>query len=97
MLEFSQKLKLIKFALMIIIFHIVMAIFHERIMRRPYDSHNNEPPERFSYAIAFVGVQCFVYSFVAKGQYCTKQISVSVKYLNSIFFSLLLTAFKKLC
>lgn len=67
MLELHRKIQLVKLSIGLIISHIVMGIFQERIMKRPYvDDDGNS--FQFALAIAYVSVQCFFYTLVSVGQ-----------------------------
>lgn len=63
----NHQWKLIGLAVVILLCYSLSAIFQEKVLRRPYDARESEEGERFSYAFAFVAVQCVVYAIVAKG------------------------------
>jgi hypothetical protein len=69
MLKFAQKLKLVKIAIVIIVCHLIIGIIQEQIFRNTFLNKNDlkSHPERFTHAMAYAGVQCFVYSIIAKG------------------------------
>jgi hypothetical protein len=67
MLELHRKIKLVKISVGIIASHIIMGIFQERIMKQPY-INSDGISSQFSLPFAYVGVQCFVYTFIAVGQ-----------------------------
>ncbi|XP_070494692.1 solute carrier family 35 member B1 homolog [Chironomus tepperi] len=66
MLELHRKIKLVKISIGIIVSHIIMGIFQERIMKQPY-INSDGISSQFSLPFAYVGVQCFVYTFIAVG------------------------------
>jgi hypothetical protein len=96
MLDMKRKWKLLRIACGVVIVHLIMGVYQERILRQPYVidrsnivSHSaitncsqeenstlliyptnaSEPEqERFTFTFSYVGVQCFVYTLVAKGQ-----------------------------
>lgn len=69
MLSVKQKLRLVAFALGIFIAYALFGVMQERIFRGRYRSEADESGngERFTYSVAFVAIQCTVYSVFAKG------------------------------
>lgn len=61
MLTLKEKLKLLRIASCIVGCHLVMGIFQEKILKRPYGD------EDFKLAIAYVAVQCISYAVISKG------------------------------
>ncbi|CAG9803153.1 unnamed protein product [Chironomus riparius] len=66
MLELHRKIKLVKISVGIIASHIIMGIFQERIMKQPY-INSDGISSQFALPFAYVGVQCFVYTFITVG------------------------------
>jgi hypothetical protein len=67
MLELRRKIQLVKSAFFLIVSHIALGIFQEKIFRTSYtDSEGNS--DRFTYAIAYMSAQSFTYAIVAKGE-----------------------------
>lgn len=71
MLSVKQKLKLLAFASGIFISYTLFGVLQEKIFLGRYGEEINEqdgqPGERFIFSVAFVAIQCVVYSLFAKG------------------------------
>lgn len=71
MLSVKQKLKLVGFALGIFVCYTIFGVLQETVFRGRYgDEINKEdgiPGERFTLSVAFVSIQCIVYTLFAKG------------------------------
>lgn len=71
MLSVRQKCKLLGLALGIFICYTLFGILQEKIFKENFTNSKNdenESGEKFTFPVAFVGVQCVIYSLVAKGE-----------------------------
>lgn len=71
MLSVRQKVKLVAFAQGIFVCYAIFGIFHEKIFKNRFGTEINEDGthgERFTYAVAFVALQCIVYVIFSKGR-----------------------------
>lgn len=62
MLPLKEKFRLFGFATGIFLSHTLMGIAIEKIFKGDFDG------EKFDFSFAFVGIQCVVYTVVAKGE-----------------------------
>lgn len=70
MLSVNQKLKLLGFTSGIFVCYSIFGVLQEKIFRGRYGDRINEDGkagEGFSFPVAFVAVQCIVYTLFAKG------------------------------
>lgn len=71
MLSVKQKLKLLAYALGIFVSYTLFGVLQEKIFRGRYgediSQEDSKPGERFTFSVAFVAVQCVVYTLFAKG------------------------------
>lgn len=65
MLTFREKIKLVRIAACLIVAYLIVAIFQEKIFKKPYGSGDSK--EVFRLATAYVGIQCFAYTIIAGG------------------------------
>lgn len=61
MLPLKEKFRLLGFAIGIFFSYTLMGVAIEKIFKSDFDG------EKFDFSIAFVSVQCVVYTFVSKG------------------------------
>lgn len=73
----NDRLLLVRNALGIFVFYFCYGILHEKIMRGRYGDEVNDgvKGERFTFAIALVGIQCCCFCIFAKGEI--------IKFINS--------------